>query len=338
MYYFIVNYAGGGTKGCTVWRSVREILRELEIPFRAFRTRGTGHAAKLATEISKRYGTKEDPAKIVVVGGDGTLNDVLNGITDFSRVEVGVIPAGSGNDFVRGFGLPKKTVPALMQILNCTEPVQVDLGRVRADNGYTRIFGISAGVGLDAEVCKSAHGSKQKTFLNRIGIGKLIYLILTVEKLFTMKTTDGRVIYRGDQEDVLRIRNLIYLAAMNTKWEGGGVPMAPGADPRDGRLSSCLAADIPRWKAFLQLPVLVLGMQKWLKNFVLRDGATLEIQMDHPVVLHVDGEYGGEVCRVIMESIPRKLRLLSGGECCCCGGACSSGCGTGACGCYRPEK
>ena len=332
MYYFIVNYQGGGTHGRAVWKTVRGLLKELDVPYRAWKTKGTGYAAKLTTELVKRYGTREDPVKLVVVGGDGTINDVLNGITDFDRAMVGVIPAGSGNDFVRGFRLPKKPVPALFGILNCDQPERVDLGRATADNGRARTFGISAGIGLDAEVCKAAHGSRQKQFLNRFGLGKLIYLLLTVEKLFTMKTTGGRVIFNGNMENVLWIHKLIFLAGMNARWEGGGVPMAPKAETDDGLLSSCVAAGIPRWMAFLKLPVLVMGKQKYLKGFTLRDSSTIDVEMEQPVTLHVDGEYGGEVRRVHLESLPGKLMLLRGGKCpCCgdaaCGGACGDECG-----------
>ena len=86
--------------------------------------------------------------------------------------------------------------------------------------------------------------------------------------------------------------------------------MAPKASASDGRISTCVADSIPKWKTFLELPVLVIGKQKWLKGFTLRDGATIDIETDEPVVMHVDGEYGGMVKRIHMEALPGKLRLL----------------------------
>ena len=318
MYFFIVNYGGGSGHGRKTWRNIRGILEAEAVPYHAFRTRYPGHATRLTVEILRRYGSAEAPVSLVVVGGDGTINEVLNGITDFEKVWLGVIPTGSGNDFVRGHGLPQKTVPALMRILNCEIPERVDLGVVAGDSNAPRIFGISAGIGLDAEVCKKALKSKQKKMLNGLGLGKLTYVLLTIESLFTMKTADGRVTFDGDFENVLRVNKLIFLAAMNTPWEGGGVPMFPWADAADGEISTCSAAGIPKWKTFFELPVLVAGKQKKLKGFTMRNGRTIDIEMDRPVVLHFDGEYGGDVRRIHIETLHGKLQLMKGTACTAC--------------------
>jgi len=332
MFYFIVNTSGGRGRGKKAWRDVSGILKELETPHHAYKTKYPGHATKIATEILRRFGGTEEPIRLVVVGGDGTINEVLNGITDFEKVWLGVIPTGSGNDFVRGHKLPKKAVPALFQILTCEKPDRVDLGCVSADGGSPRLFGISSGIGMDAEVCRKVQKSMRKSILNKIGLGKLIYLQLTVESLFTMKTYGGRVIYDGDPESVLRVRQLIFLAGMNTRWEGGGVPMAPKAVVTDGKISTCVADNIPRWLTFLKLPILVIGKQKWLKGFTLRDGRTVDIEMEQPVVLHIDGEDGGDVRQIHMEALPGRLLLMKSGNSCackfgCCGSGSSCGCG-----------
>ena len=318
MYFFIVNYGGGSGRGRRVWRDVRGILQAEAVPYRAFRTKYPGHATRLTIEILRRYGSPQAPVSLVVVGGDGTINEVLNGITDFEKVWLGVIPTGSGNDFVRGHGLLRKTVPALMSILNCEIPERVDVGVAAGDSNAPKLFGISAGIGLDAEVCKKAMESKQKKMLNGVGLRKLTYLLLTIESLFTMKTVDGRVIFDGDFGNVLRLKKLIYLAAMNTPWEGGGVPMSPTADPTDGQISICAAAGVPKWKSFFELPVLVAGKQKKLKDFTLRNARTIDIEMEHPVVLHLDGEYGGDVRRIHIDTLPGKLQLMKGNGCRSC--------------------
>lgn len=315
MYYFIVNYGGGSGHGKKTWKNVRGILEAESVPYHAYRTKYPGHASRIATEIVRRFSSKQEPARIVVVGGDGTINEVLNGIMDFERVWLGVIPTGSGNDFARGHNLPMKTVPALMQVLNCTLPKKVDLGRVYGDSNAPRIFGISSGIGLDAEVCKKVDQSKRKKMMNGLGAGKLTYLWLTVESLFTMKTTTGRIVFDGDFEDVYHARKLIYLSCMNTCWEGGGVPMAPDASPEDGLLSTCSAAGVPRWQAFFKLLYLVRGKQEGRKGFMLRNGKTIDIEMEEPVVLHFDGEYGGDVRRIHMEVLPECLRLMKGATC-----------------------
>ena len=144
----------------------------------------------------------DDPIYLIVVGGDGTLNEVLNGITDFDRVRLGVIPTGSGNDFGRNLKLPKSSKESLKQI--CArytrktageELYRIDLGQVSWDGcEKPRIFGISSGLGLDALVCKKALHSRLKQVLNRFHLGKLTYLALTVQSLFTMETANAKVV------------------------------------------------------------------------------------------------------------------------------------------------
>ena len=125
------------------------------------------------------------------------MNEVLNGITDFDKVRFGMIPSGSGNDFARGLMIDKNPNIALHQILKAISrekngiPVsRVDIGQVRwgETEEESRIFGISSGIGLDAIVCKKALHSKLKKVLNKIHLGKLTYLLLTVSSLFSMKT------------------------------------------------------------------------------------------------------------------------------------------------------
>lgn len=304
MYYFIVNDHGGSGKAAKTWLTVETALKEKQIPYEAHKTNSVGHATQLAKEIT----SKEGKLTLVVVGGDGTLNEVLNGISDFDRVSLGVIPTGSGNDFAGGAGIPSDPHKSLELMLNAGEGKMIDIGRVDTELEKGKVFGISSGIGMDAIVCKKALTSKLKNFLNKIGLGKLTYLILTVQTLFSMATEPVKLRFDGGEEEVYD--KLIFLASMNYRAEGGGVPMAPDADPCDGELSMCLASGIPRWKAFLDLPVLVMAKHKKLKGFTLRNFKTLDVTCENPMVLHRDGEYGGDVREVHFECMPKKLRLL----------------------------
>ena len=196
----IVNNGAGTGQAHRVWKETQRLLRGYKIKYEAHMTRYRGHATKLAEEISGRKGN--DPVYMLVVGGDGTINEVLNGILDFDRVRLGVIPTGSGNDFGRNLKLPKTPKESLRQICACIRKDQrglelrrIDLGQVRWEGcEKPRIFGISAGLGLDALVCKKALNSRLKQVLNRFHLGKLTYLALTVQSLFTMETANGKVI------------------------------------------------------------------------------------------------------------------------------------------------
>ena len=110
----IVNNGAGTGQAHRVWNETQRLLRGYKIKYVAHTTRYQGHATKLAEKISSMKG--DDPIYLIVVGGDGTINEVLNGIADFDRVRLGVIPTGSGNDFGRNLKLPKTPKESLKQI------------------------------------------------------------------------------------------------------------------------------------------------------------------------------------------------------------------------------
>ena len=196
----IVNNGAGTGKAFQVWNETQKLLRRYKVNYTAYATRYRGHATRLAEKISTMEGKAQ--VYLIVVGGDGTINEVLNGIRDFDRVRLGVIPTGSGNDFSRNLKLPGTPEESLRQILVCIRRdrqgkklLRIDLGQVTWEGcKKPRIFGISAGVGLDALVCKKALDSRLKRVLNRLHLGKLTYLALTVQSLFTMETANGKVI------------------------------------------------------------------------------------------------------------------------------------------------
>ena len=234
----------------------------------------------------------------------------MNGLTDFSRVKLGVIPTGSGNDFARGVKLPRHNQKkALDIILKSKGDKKIDLGRSTVlSTGDSRIFGISSGFGLDAIVGTGLNEAKIKKILNWMHLGALGYAVLTVQTLFTMKTYS--VSLKFDDDEPLSFNKLIFLAAMNFKAEGGGVPMCPKAKGDDGELSICLAAGVPKILTFFKFPFLCLGLHSHSKGFYLRNCKTLVIESDSKSVLHTDGELVGNVDKVKFEVLPQKLAML----------------------------
>lgn len=306
MMYIIVNPGSRTGKGLRIWKETREILMKNHIEFKSYATKYKGHATRLAEQIT---GLCDEEICLVVVGGDGTVNEVINGIRDFSKVRFGVIPTGSGNDFARGLQMKGDTAYYVSRIMDGTKTRTIDLGRVTWDDcEKPRYFAISSGVGMDAIVCKKALTSKQKTVLNKLHLGKLTYLLLTVETLFSMETAQVKACFDGKNTKLFD--KLIFAAAMNFRAEGGGVPMAPNADAEDGKLSMCFAYGIPKWLTFLILPFLVLAKHEWFSCFSIEDCETCQIRLDRPVVLHADGEYLGDVTNVIFECVPKSLKIV----------------------------
>lgn len=311
MLYFIVNERARSGKGEKIWREVQQALNEKDRAYKAWVTEYEGHATELARAV---LAGEDTDICLVAVGGDGTANEVLNGITDFERVRFGTIPTGSGNDLARGLGLKGSPAETLDRILKSIDAGpehawRMDLGQVRFKGGKSpRLFAISAGVGLDALVCKKALKSRLKDFLNKLHLGKLTYLFLTVQSLFTMKTSDAAVYY--DKKGRNHLKRAIFAAAMNFPAEGGGVPMAPLADAADGMLSVCSAYGISKWRAFLCLPFLVAAKHPGLRGFTVTDCRKCSIHFHEPMVLHADGEYCGDVTEAVFTCLPGRLKVL----------------------------
>ena len=101
MYYFIVNPGSRSGNGKYVWQKAERILDQEDVEYRVFFTAYRTHATELAAEITART----ERLTLIAVGGDGTVNEVINGIRDFSRVTLGYIPTGSSNDFARCMGI-----------------------------------------------------------------------------------------------------------------------------------------------------------------------------------------------------------------------------------------
>lgn len=307
MYYFIVNTQARNGNAEYIWNIVKDVLKREAIQYKAFETSFEGHATELAQKLCQLDEKKVD---IIILGGDGTINEAVNGITDFNKVRLGVIPTGTGNDFARNLGIKGATEDIIHDILNCEKGTQIDLGVISWNHqAKRRLFCISSGIGFDALVCKYSMTSRVKKILNSIKLGKLAYLLLTIRSLFAIKTFDLKANFGNDEEQTFK--NVIFSVGMNLRAEGGGVPMAPSSDPCDGLLPFCIAADIPKIILPYCLIRLVLGKHEGLKYFHVHNESYCHIKTDSKVVLHADGEYLGDVSEVWYECLPQQLELLN---------------------------
>lgn len=305
MYYFIVNEHGGSGKAVSCWQIVKQTLDSKNIQYKFYIPEYAGHATELARQISEQ---QDNDIRLVVVGGDGTVNEVLNGITSFERIKFGLVPTGSGNDFSRGLNIPRHNpAKALDLILNSPGNKAIDLGCVEALS-KRKFFGISSGYGMDAIVGTSINTSKIKVVMNKLHLSKMSYGLLTVVTLFRMNTY--RVKLSFDGEPLKEFSKMIFIATMNFPWEGGGVPMTPLAKGDDGQLSVCVAYGIPKWRTFLLFPFLLLAKHANKKGFYIRNCKTLDIFSEDPTVCHTDGELLGSPTRIHYECLPKKLTVL----------------------------
>jgi diacylglycerol kinase (ATP) len=148
------------------FKRIEKRLNEKNVHYCVRFTQKSKHAALLVQELI----SKENVTVIVAVGGDGTIHEVINGLVN-TNIPLGIIPAGSGNDFARGLGIPLKHDKALERILN-GNPKIIDIGYVNST-----YFCTVTGIGFDGEVAHTTNVSIHKKLLNFLRMGKMVHIL-----------------------------------------------------------------------------------------------------------------------------------------------------------------
>jgi diacylglycerol kinase (ATP) len=289
--YFIVNPKAGNGKAKSIWFEVEKELKEHNYMYDAFFTESRGHAKILAKQIIGS--SEESMVTIIVVGGDGTVNEVVNGIGDNAhKARIGLIPGGSGNDFSRGYGFPMKPVEALHYILKEVKAVSptYDMGKIELNGGQEHYFINSTGAGFDALISYEANLSKWKALLNRFSLGQLIYVIILLKNLFSYKCTTIELKVDGK---VYTFPNTWFVTVSNQPFYGGGMQIAPNAIPMDGLLNVTIVHHLSRLKLLLVFVSVFWGKHLKFKEVNTFVAHKVSIHSTEPIYVHSDGEHIG---------------------------------------------
>ncbi len=304
MIYFIVNITARTGKSRAIWMEMKEILENRGIEYKAFQTRYAGHATDLARKISS---LPEDRIYLITVGGDGTLNEVINGITDFSRIVLGILPIGSGNDFARGLGLPTDVTSCIHIILEPKELINLDIGQTKTPD-FSRYFIVSSGIGYDAGICAQVSVTPLKKFLNKLKMGKLTYVFVALKLLLLFKPC--QISIRLDHKKTYRIPKFFFLAAMNMKYEGGGAKFCPDARYDDGFLDFCLVGKLSKLKILTLFPTAFIGKHTLFHGVHIKRCRHMEVITQRPMPVHCDGEVPGTATQVTFTFGEKKLKTI----------------------------
>ena len=304
-YEFIVNPQARSGRGRKLWEKIEAELKKRKTDYRVHMTAGKGHAGEIAGALS----SSDEKCTIVVMGGDGTINEVLNGIVFSENVTLGYIPIGSSNDFARGMGIPKKLEKALDVVLFPQKVIQMDVGKLYT-GGKTMFFGVSSGIGFDASVCHKVSVSRWKNMLNRLHLGKLTYAVVALERLLRDKPVRAEVILEDGRK--YTFEKMFFAAFMNLPCEGGGFRFCPDALPDDGVLDVFLVSGISKLKILFLLPAVYLGARLNCRGITRLRCRYLELKTEKPMTVHTDGEtYTG--CREMEVQLHgRKLKVIAG--------------------------
>ena len=240
--------------------------------------------------------------RLVVVGGDGTVNEVVNGIGAGSRPELAVIPRGTGWDFVRTLGVPRD-LDAAIEVALGGRVREIDLGRVsyRAWSGQDAEawFANVASAGISGAIAKRANESSKA-----LG-GKVSYYWSTLAVFFGWRTGEMRVAV----DDETRAGRMIDVMVANGRFLGGGMMMCPDAEPDDGLLDVLLIGDVTKRDLAFVLPKTYKGKHLPHPRLELLRGRTITIDADEPLPIELDGEQPGTT-PVKIEVVSKALRVV----------------------------
>jgi YegS/Rv2252/BmrU family lipid kinase len=293
----IVNPNAGTGRGRKDWEQIAFLLRHYNLPFDFRFSEGKGHTITIAREaIENGY------RRIVTVGGDGTLNEALNGVylntaCKPDQVSMGVIPVGTGNDWGRMFGVPADYAAAV-RIIAENKTLLHDVGVItytERDQEKTRFFINIAGFGFESAVVKRTNLQKEKG-----RGGKLIYLIALVTTLFSYR--NARTYLTIDTQEIST--DIFSINIGNGRFCGGGMRQTPEALPDDGYLDVTVIKNMGKLEIIRNLKILYNG--KILEHSKITGYRCREIRIssDKQIWAEADGETLGHT--------PSRITLLPG--------------------------
>ncbi len=300
----IVNPNAGRKKGLRDWDRIAALLSSYGFEFTPVFTRHHLHAIQISREfIQKGY------RKIIVVGGDGTMNEVINGLflqDKFKTTEVvlGMISVGTGNDWGRMFGVPNDYEEAVSILKNCQTYIQ-DAGQVTYTSGNNkdnRYFINIAGMGFDAVVTKKSNRLKEKG-----RGGTLLYFVNIFSSMFNYRHVDANI-----QIDGKTVQNKVFSLSLGIgKYNGGGMMQLPEAIADDGLFDLTLIKKISKPDLIFSLKRLyngTIGEHPKVETFT---GKEIKIDSANELMLETDGESLGHT-PLEFSIIPRSVKVITG--------------------------
>lgn len=285
---FIINPAAGKGKAINYEHSIRNYFKDKPDQYFIERTNYEGHA----TELVKAYVTK-DCYRVYSIGGDGTLNEVLNGLIGYDSA-LAVIPAGSGNDFFRNIE-DNSDESLLLRTIQGTERL-IDVCKVNE-----RYFLNVASAGIDAEVVHNADRFKKLPFLN----GMSAYVAGVFYTVFKYKSFNSLITINGKQYN----KRTLLIAVANGKYYGGGMKIAPKANINDNKFEVYHVDNASPLRIIYLFPRLIKGTHEGIKEVTYYSADMVTISSTKGFTLNIDGEIL-KAKEATFEILKEKLKLV----------------------------
>ncbi len=305
---FIVNPRAGSGKTMSEWVPAEKKLTRLGIPYITEFTDYKRHALSLA------YNAAADGfRKIMAVGGDGSLHEVFNGVlkwcddssTDPGEFILGVVPIGSGNDWIKSLGVPHDT-SEVIDLLARESYGRIDIIKVKSVGGKIRYIANGFGIGFDSHVCKRVNMLKESGFRSKaIYLNALRHTILHLKPINIRVDVDGKEFFKG----------AAYSAAIgNGRFSGSGMRQVPLARMDDSIIDIMIVPQIPITQIFRQIPRLFNGTVHESREILYTRGKSIDIiplDSQSQDIIEIDGEIEGRL-PVAVEVTGQTINVIKG--------------------------
>jgi len=286
----ILNPCAGRGAAAKLFAPLQRLLNEQKVQHEFVMTTRQGEASDIARQATGPY--------VVAVGGDGTVNEVANGLIGSEKV-LGVIPAGSGNDFVKMTGVTTKLHQALEKLLN-RKTKRFDAGTVECSttgaegdvSASKRFFVNGVGIGFDAAVAARTQEMKHLR-------GTLLYIVAVLQTLGKYKSPNYTI--RTDAGETTS-KNLL-IAIGNGTCAGGGFYLTPRAKIDDGLLDFCTIREIGIGRILQLMPLAMRGKHLSAKEVIYLSSKQIDVSADSGFFVHADGEIVGRNVRSVKVNV-----------------------------------
>lgn len=264
---FIVNPKAGNGYALKAINTIEAVCNSLNLDYNIALTKYPEHATEIALENKNNY------KKIIAVGGDGTVNEVLNGIIG-GKASLGILPCGTGNDFAKTV-YKTSDIDKIIDILINSDSKKCDVGKCN-DKYFINI----ASVGLDAEVAHKVQRSK------KIFKGKFSYLFSLTSTLLNYKSIPFKITV----DNISMEEPTLLTTVSNGKYYGGGIMPTPDANIFDGNFDICHIRKLNKFKIPFILNKYIKGKHKNIKEVSFFKGKNITIESNKAFATNIDGE------------------------------------------------
>lgn len=291
-WYIIVNPHAGSGKTMRHWVPAEKYLKELGVPYYTVYTTHRHHATELAS-LAARMGYR----RIMAVGGDGSIHEVFEGVlrwcedsaTSPSEFYLAVAPIGSGNDWIKSFGVPRD-VKKVIELVAKGTFVEEDVVKVTLAGGLVSYMANIGGLGFDSHVCERVNAQKERGMRSsRIYLNSLIYNLTHAKSFAAEFYRDGELVYSGELYDI---------ALGNGPYCGGGLRQCCLANPSDGIIDAMIVPKMKISAIVTEIPRLLNGTLDKCNKIIYVRGKNFKIVplgSASADIVELDGEVVGRL-------------------------------------------